>query len=144
MASRRVSVEKRGQRQSAALRQARSRRSQATSAVSPLDDSTLRRRRGSRNGTTEATRPGSSAGRMRWAALLQRVFEIDALRCPLCGSTMSLIAVIEDPEVARGILECLKLSARAPPPGDATAAPETPVWPADDWDFDQSPTLDEA
>ena len=25
------------------------------------------------------------AGRMRWAALLQRVFEIDALRCPRCG-----------------------------------------------------------
>ena len=30
--------------------------------------------------------------RYRWAQLLQRVFEIDALRCPRCGSTMRLMA----------------------------------------------------
>ena len=47
--------------------------------------------------------------------MLQRVFEIDALQCPRCGSTMRLIAAIEDPTVARKILECLKLPARAPP-----------------------------
>jgi hypothetical protein len=58
------------------------------------------------------------AGRMRWAALLQRVFEVDALRCPGCGSTMRLIAAIEDPDVARRILECLELPARAPPLGE--------------------------
>ncbi len=97
-----------------------------------------------RRGDPRAIDAREGAGRMRWAALLQRVFEIDALRCPLCGSTMRLIAAIEDPDLARGILECLKLSARAPPLGDATAAPETPVWPEDDWDFDQSPTFDEA
>jgi len=61
---------------------------------------------------------------MRWAALLQRVFEIDALRCPRCGSTMRLVAAIEDPETARRILECLELPARAPPLGDATGALE--------------------
>ena len=68
------------------------------------------------------------AGRMRWAALLQRVFEIDALRCPRCGRAMRLIAAIEDPDVARRILECLKLPARAPPLEAAAAAPEQPQW----------------
>jgi hypothetical protein len=81
---------------------------------------------------------------MRWAALLQRVFEIDALRCPRCGSTMRLIGAIEDPDIARRILECLKLPARAPPLGDATAALEEPEWPEDDWFFDQSAACDEA
>jgi hypothetical protein len=57
----------------------------------------------------------------RWAALLQRVFEIDALRCPRCGSRLCLIAAIEDPTVARKILECLKLPARAPPLEPASA-----------------------
>jgi len=84
------------------------------------------------------------AARMRWAALLQRVFEIDALRCPRCGSTMRLIAAIEDPDIARRILDCLNLPARAPPLHEATAAAEEPEWPEDDWLFDQSPTRDEA
>lgn len=90
-----------------------------------------------------AIAPRESAGRMRWAALLQRVFEIDALRCPQCGWTMRLIAAIEDPDVARRILECLKLPARAPPLGDATAGSGEPVWPEDDWCFDQSPDCEE-
>jgi len=84
-----------------------------------------------------------SAGRMRWATLLQRVFEVDALRCPRCGQAMRLIAAIEDPRVARRILECLKLPARAPPIADAAAAPEEPVRPDEDCDFDQSQSFDE-
>jgi hypothetical protein len=80
--------------------------------------------------------------RYRWAQLLQRVFEIDALRCPRCGSTLRLIAAIEDPAVARRILECLKLPARSPPVGPASRAaiPPEPVAPDRDadWDFDQS------
>ena len=81
---------------------------------------------------------------MRWAALLQRVFEADALRCPRCASTMRLIAAIEDPAVAERILECLKLPARAPPLGRATAKPEEPERSAGDWFFDQAPTHEEA
>jgi len=81
--------------------------------------------------------------RMRWAALLQRVFEVDALRCPRCGSTLRLIAAIEDPMVARRILECLKLPARAPPLAPAAAdAPDLGLG-EDDWLFDQSPAHDE-
>ena len=81
---------------------------------------------------------------MRWAALLQRVFEVDALRCPRCGSTMRLIAAIEDPDVAGRILECLKLPARAPPLGGATAEREEPERSEGDWSFDQTPTREEA
>jgi len=80
--------------------------------------------------------------RYRWAELLQRVFEVDALRCPRCSSTLRLIAAIEDPAVARKILECLKLPARSPPvePASQAAIPPEPVA-SDrdaDWDFDQS------
>jgi len=80
--------------------------------------------------------------RYRWAELLQRVFEIDALRCPRCDSTLRLIAAIEDPAVARSILQCLNLPARSPPvkPAWWAAIPPKPVVPDrdTDWEFDQS------
>jgi hypothetical protein len=91
----------------------------------------------------DATRHGKARSRSRWAELLQRVFSIDALRCPRCGSTLRLIAAIEDPDVARKILDCLDLPARAPPL--APAAPEAAdMGRADeDWLFDQSPAHEE-
>ncbi len=80
--------------------------------------------------------------RYRWAQLLQRVFDIDALRCPRCGSTLRLIAAIEDPAVARRILDCLNLPARSPPvePAPWATIPANPVAPdrGADWEFDQS------
>ena len=89
--------------------------------------------------------PATPPRRLRWAALLQRVFEVDALRCPGCGARMRLVAAIEDPAVARKILECLDLPARAPPlkpaPSSAALGPETDF--ADQqqqsWEFDQTP-----
>jgi len=57
------------------------------------------------------------ARRIAWADLLRRVFEVDALQCPNCGGRMRLIAAITEPDVARRILECLGLPARAPPLG---------------------------
>jgi hypothetical protein len=84
--------------------------------------------------------------RHRWAELLQRVFGIDALRCPRCGSTLRLIAAIEDPAVARKILECLKLPARAPPLAPAPRIDDLPEPTAPDepasWDLDQSPRFE--
>ena len=81
--------------------------------------------------------------RVPWAELLQRVFEVDALRCPRCGAQMRLLAAIEDAGVARKILECLGLPARGPPRG---AAPGVSVDSAHEswdegalWDFDQTP-----
>jgi hypothetical protein len=57
--------------------------------------------------------------RAAWAELLQRVFEIDALRCPACGGRMRILSAITEPEVARRILECVGMPSRGPPPGAA-------------------------
>ena len=91
--------------------------------------------------------------RLPWADLLQRVFEVDALRCPRCGARMRVVSAIEDPAVARKILACLDLPARAPPLGPASdesfgPASGEPFGPAHGseawaehppWTFDQSP-----
>jgi hypothetical protein len=89
-----------------------------------------------------------SPRRLSWAALLQRVFELDALRCPRCGTTLRLVAAIEDPAVAHKILACLDLPARAPP---LCPASDEPAWHestiCDDeaaWTFDQRPPDDDA
>jgi hypothetical protein len=79
--------------------------------------------------------------------LTQRVFGIDALRCPRCGATLRLVAAIEDPAVARKILECLDLPARAPPlePASGIDEPEAPGASSQEavWDFDRRPTYGE-
>jgi hypothetical protein len=84
--------------------------------------------------------------RHSWAELLQRVFEVDALRCPHCGARMRLLAAIPSPDAARRIIEALALPARAPPVAVAgdferAAAPRLESWLADDpgdFAFDQS------
>ena len=64
---------------------------------------------------TESESVGARSRRLHWALLLQRVFAIDALRCPRCGATMRLLAAIEDESVACAILESVGVPARAPP-----------------------------
>jgi hypothetical protein len=56
---------------------------------------------------------------------------------------MRLVAAIEDPEIARRILECLKLPARAPPLGEVPLRHGEPSRLEDDWFFDQSVADDE-
>ncbi len=90
--------------------------------------------------------------RMAWADLLQRVFEVDALRCPDCGGRMRILSAITEPDVARRILACLDMPSRAPPLGKAKGeSADTPSEEADPdrpWDdgpgfeFDQSSTED--
>lgn len=84
----------------------------------------------------------TSGRRLQWASLLQRVFEIEALRCPRCGCSMRLIAAIEDPVVARNILECLSLPSRGPPLEPVVADPDS-IHFEDDRLFDQSANHDE-
>jgi hypothetical protein len=87
-------------------------------------------------------RPGTRPRRLRWAALLQRVFEIDALRCPRCGSTLRLIAAIEDSAIARRILACIGLPARAPPISPAASRDASFAYASqveELWDVDQTP-----
>jgi hypothetical protein len=74
------------------------------------------------------------------------VFGLDALRCPRCGGTVRLISVIEDPAIARRILVCVGLPARAPPitaasSSDALSGQVSEV--DERWDFDQTPPHDE-
>ena len=87
--------------------------------------------------------PRSASRRRRWARLLQRVFDIDALACPRCGCTLRLIAAIEDPAVAHRILECLGLPARAPPlePAPLDDGSEQAYEEAS-WEYDQTPSYD--
>ncbi len=87
--------------------------------------------------------PRWTSRRNRWALLLQRVFEIDALTCPRCGSSLRLIAAIEDPAVARKILEGLGLPARAPPLEPASGNDGLdPAYEEAAWEFDQTPAYD--
>lgn len=46
--------------------------------------------------------------RMRWAALIKRVYEMDPLLCPKCGGTMKIIAFIEKHDQADVIEKILK------------------------------------
>jgi len=67
-------------------------------------------------------RPSRKAARMRWAALIQRVFEVAPLKCQHCGGAMKIIAFIErkdQPQVVERILKHCGLwnppGSRAPP-----------------------------
>ena len=61
------------------------------------------------------TQDGSATGRMRWAQLLKRVFDIDIAHCPQCGGQLKLIAAIEEPAAIARILTHLGLAAQPPP-----------------------------
>jgi len=54
-----------------------------------------------------------------WAEIIRKVYEVDPLFCPSCGSQMRVIAFIEEPKVIDKIIRHLKLSfitERPPPP----------------------------
>ena len=57
----------------------------------------------------------------RWAELLRRLFEVDPLACPRCGTEMRIVACITEPATIDRFLEHLRRSApthprqRAPP-----------------------------
>ena len=52
--------------------------------------------------------------RYSWAELLRRVFAIDVLTCPNCGSRRRLVALISGPPIVRKILRHLDLPADPP------------------------------
>ena len=66
-----------------------------------------------------------STYRLDWAALLKRVFGVDILKCSRCLGQMRLIACIEEPDVAKKILEHLGLRAEPLPTLRAQAPPVT-------------------
>ena len=54
------------------------------------------------------TWPALQARRRRWAELLQRIFEVDPLRCPRCGGTMRILAFVLDHDVVHAILKHMR------------------------------------
>jgi hypothetical protein len=59
-------------------------------------------------------------GRISWARLLKRVFDIDMQRCPNCGSgELKIIAAILERLVIEKILSHLGLDPQPPPKGRA-------------------------
>ena len=65
----------------------------------------------------DAWRPSRKAARLRWAALIRRVYESDPLSCPQCGAQMDVISLItaeQQPSVVRKIVDHCRL-ARDPP-----------------------------
>ena len=49
----------------------------------------------------------AARARSAWARLIHKVYEADPLECPKCGAPMQVIALIDDAEVIRRILEHL-------------------------------------
>src|SRR5881409_1927348 len=54
---------------------------------------------------------------------MARVFALDVLECPRCGSRMRILAAIEDPVEARKVLDYLGLASRPPPLAPARRNP---------------------
>ena len=75
------------------------------------------------------TPPKVPTRRSLWAELLQRVFEVDALRCPRCGGRMRVLAAITEVDLARRILACLNLPTRAPPLASSGPGGRARGWP---------------
>jgi hypothetical protein len=66
----------------------------------------------------------SAACRKSWARLIQKIYEVDPLICPICRGTMRIISSIEDREVVKTILQHLGLwLSRSRPPAKAHAPP---------------------
>ena len=66
--------------------------------------------------------PIPSPSRASWARLLRRIFEVDPLLCPACGSAMKIVSVITEHNVVDAILRHLArtggrdpFEGRAPP-----------------------------
>ena len=69
--------------------------------------------------TARAETRDTSALRRSWARLIKRIYEVDPLVCPSCGSEMRVIAFITEHDVIDAILRHLERKeaqgARAPP-----------------------------
>jgi hypothetical protein len=50
-----------------------------------------------------------------WARLIAKIYEIDPLVCPKCGSEMKVLSVITDPYEIKKILKHLLKTNKAPP-----------------------------
>jgi len=85
-------------------------------------------------GSDELAQPGAGEGRDQragtrpsWAMVLSRVFSVDILACPGCGSRRQVSAVVMDPSVVRAIRQAPGLPAE-PPARSPARPPPQPVF----------------
>jgi hypothetical protein len=71
--------------------------------------------------------PAGNRRKANWARLIQKVYEIDPLKCTRCGATMRIIALVDDAGVIERILK--HLSVWDPQPDTLTPAGPDPPWP---------------
>jgi hypothetical protein len=67
--------------------------------------------------------PYRAALRRRWAELIRRVYEVDPLVCPRCGSEMRVIGFITQPALIDHILDHLRRREKIPRPPPLSAQP---------------------
>ena len=72
--------------------------------------------------------PQLRARRLRWAALLQRVFGIDVLHCDRCGGRREIVAFIVRPAELKRVCAHLGYPTEPPPIAPARAPPQTELW----------------
>ena len=65
-------------------------------------------------GRLQAETPFPSLLSLWQLRLLAKVYELDVMACPNCGSRMSVIALILDPAEIRKIIACLSRHVRGP------------------------------
>ena len=66
-----------------------------------------------------------------WAAMIRKVYEVDPMLCPKCGSQMKVIAFLADFSVVDRIIGHLKLTFVAAKPPPPQAAFQEYLWAAD-------------
>jgi len=72
----------------------------------------------------ETVEIGADCRKQAWARLLAKVYEVDPLVCPKCGSEMKVIAIIQETEEIRRILGHLVKIGRSPPGFDPVSLNE--------------------
>jgi len=58
---------------------------------------------------------GTKQQRSAWVRLIKKVYGVDPLICPKCGSDMKIIAIIMNPEETEKILRHLINTGKSPP-----------------------------
>ena len=79
--------------------------------------------------TTDGAEVLPSPKRWAWAQLLRRVFKVDVERCPKCGGTLKLVAMITETAALTRLLTHLGLPTTPPQTEPARLPPPTA------WDF---------
>jgi hypothetical protein len=79
---------------------------------------------GERGGVGSSASASRPCARYSWSELMARVFSVDVLKCPACGSRRRWIAAITEPDVIARILGHLGFDSTLPTPAPARPPPQ--------------------